>query len=109
MHGIGLALVAAALFGASTPASKLLLRHFGPFQLAGLLYLGAALGMWVPLARERRDGVSARWDPRSRWLLAGAIAAGGVVSSGAGWPGWLAAAWVAGACACWGSTTSSPR
>jgi hypothetical protein len=38
-----LAIGAAALFGAATPASKLLLAELTPFQLAGLLYLGAAL------------------------------------------------------------------
>jgi drug/metabolite transporter (DMT)-like permease len=38
------ALAAAALFGASTPACKLLVGRMGTFELAGLLYLGAALG-----------------------------------------------------------------
>jgi drug/metabolite transporter (DMT)-like permease len=38
------ALAAAALFGASTPACKLLVERLGTFELAGLLYLGAALG-----------------------------------------------------------------
>ena len=36
-------LIAAALFGVSTPTSKLLLGEVGPLTLAGLLYLGAAL------------------------------------------------------------------
>ena len=37
-------LAAAALFGASTPASKWLLdAQVGPLTLAGLLYLGAAV------------------------------------------------------------------
>jgi drug/metabolite transporter (DMT)-like permease len=37
-------LLAAALFGASTPASKLLLDEaVGPLTLAGLLYLGAGI------------------------------------------------------------------
>ena len=43
MYGLGLALLSAVLFGAATPASKLLLGSLEPFQLAGLLYLGAAL------------------------------------------------------------------
>ena len=38
-------LSAAALFGASTPASKWLLGGMGPLTLAGLLYLGAALAV----------------------------------------------------------------
>jgi len=44
-------LLAAALFGASTPASKLLLDDaVGPLTLAGLLYPGAALAT-LPFAR----------------------------------------------------------
>ena len=46
---VGLALLAAALFGAGVPASKVLLADLPPFQLAGLLYLGAALGV-APVA-----------------------------------------------------------
>ncbi len=160
MSGIGLALLSALLFGASTPASKLLLESLGPFQLAGLLYLGAALGMSLPLTRERQQGAFSRLDRKNRARLAGAvlfggvvgpvlllfglrltlagsvslllnlemaataalgvalfrehlgrlgwvgvagvIAAGMVVSAGAGWPGWAAAGLVAGACICWG-------
>lgn len=40
-----LALVAAALFGAATPLSKMLLGTMNPFMLAGLLYLGAGLSL----------------------------------------------------------------
>ena len=43
--GILLALVSAALFGASTPFSKLLLGAVDPWLMAGLLYLGAGLGL----------------------------------------------------------------
>ena len=43
--GVGYALAAAALFGASTPAAKLLLRDFSPLMLAALLYLGAAFAL----------------------------------------------------------------
>ena len=39
------ALAAAALFGAGTPAAKLLLGTTGPWLLAGLLYLGSGLGL----------------------------------------------------------------
>ncbi len=38
-------LAAAALFGSSPPVAKALLRDVGPLTLAGLLYLGAALGV----------------------------------------------------------------
>jgi drug/metabolite transporter (DMT)-like permease len=49
-----LALVAALLFGISTPISKLLLRDVNAFLLAGLLYLGAALGLLPFVIRGRR-------------------------------------------------------
>ncbi len=43
--GIGYALGAAALFGASTPAAKLLLGELSPLMLSALLYLGAAVAL----------------------------------------------------------------
>ncbi len=56
MYGLLLALLSAFLFGASTPASKVLLGSLQPFQLAGLLYLAAAIGMAPVVALERRRG-----------------------------------------------------
>jgi len=73
-----LAVVSAALFGAATPASKLLLAELTPFQLAGLLYLGAALGV---LPTARRSGglrVPARGDRANRARLLGAVTCGGI-------------------------------
>lgn len=43
--GIALALLSAGLFGASTPLAKLLLGSVDPSMLAGLLYLGAGIGL----------------------------------------------------------------
>lgn len=43
--GVPLALGSALLFGASTPFSKLLLGTVDPWLLAGLLYMGAGLGL----------------------------------------------------------------
>jgi drug/metabolite transporter (DMT)-like permease len=43
--GVPLALASAALFGAAAPLSKLLLNAVSPFMLAGLMYLGAGLGL----------------------------------------------------------------
>lgn len=43
--GAALALLSAALFGASTPLAKILLGQMEPWLLAGLLYLGAGLGL----------------------------------------------------------------
>lgn len=72
-----LCLAAAALFGAATPASKALLNDSGPLMLAGLLYLGAALGV---LPFSLRGGSPDRWrDRRNVRRLAGATLFGGVV------------------------------
>ena len=81
-HGIALALGSAVLFGASTPASKLLLGSLGAFHLADLLYLGAALGMGLPLLRERWGGTKQRLDSRNRMRLAGAVLLGGIAGRG---------------------------
>ena len=70
-------LAAALLFGASTPLSKALLEHTGPFTLAGLLYLGAALGV-APFALRGGTHVLRR-DPRERRRLMSAVLFGGVL------------------------------
>ena len=43
--GVQLALASAALFGAAAPFAKLLLGAMEPQFLAGLLYLGAGVGL----------------------------------------------------------------
>jgi len=42
-----MALAAAFLFGASTPTAKLLVREISPQMLAGLLYLGSGVGLFL--------------------------------------------------------------
>lgn len=80
--GIPLALAAAALFGATPLASKLLLGSVGPVMLAGLLYLGAGLGLalWSALRRTARSPAADAPLRRADlpWLAA-AIAMGGVL------------------------------
>ena len=76
---VGLALVAAALFGAATPASKALLRELDPFQLAGLLYLGAALGV-APLALRAGPRALRPRGRASARRLAGVVALGGALA-----------------------------
>ena len=50
--GILLALTSAILFGASTPFAKLLLGSVAPWMMAGLLYIGAGIGLaCIHLAR----------------------------------------------------------
>jgi drug/metabolite transporter (DMT)-like permease len=41
------AILAAILFGASTPATKVLLGKIDSWLLAGLLYLGSAIGLII--------------------------------------------------------------
>jgi len=79
VSAVALALVAALLFGASAPVCKVLLGDAGPFQIAGLLYLGAAL-VTLPLQLREPDRV-ALWklDSRNQLRLVGAIAAGGIL------------------------------
>ncbi len=74
---IALALFAAALFGAGVPASKVLLAGLSSFQLAGLLYLGAAIGV-APAALLSGGLRLPRAGDRNRLRLVAAIAAGGV-------------------------------
>jgi len=80
------ALIAAALFGASTPLAKLLLGDLPPIGLAGLLYLGSGLGLLaVRLATRLWRGTNgpAPEAPLAvsdyPWL-AGAVIAGGIVA-----------------------------
>jgi drug/metabolite transporter (DMT)-like permease len=51
--GIAAALGAALLFGASTPLAKRLLVETSPWLLAGLLYVGSGLGLFI-LRRVRQ-------------------------------------------------------
>jgi drug/metabolite transporter (DMT)-like permease len=76
---IGLAFLAAAMFGAATPASKVLLADFPPFQLGGILYLGAALAV-SPLVLL--SGVKAPWHfgRKSGLCLLGSLTFGGVLA-----------------------------
>ncbi len=80
--GVLYALASAALFGASTPAAKLLLGSLDPFMLAGLLYFGAGIGVtalrWVAPAVAPRSAAEAALTRRDAPWLAGAIVAGGV-------------------------------
>lgn len=79
--GVGAALVAAILFGASTPFAKRLLGEGGvsPQLLAGLLYLGSGVGLSLLFALRggaRAEAPLARAD--LPWL-AGAVLFGGVL------------------------------
>jgi drug/metabolite transporter (DMT)-like permease len=78
------ALLAAALFGATTHLAKTLLGSLSPFMVAGLFYLGSGVGLAVGiLVRHLRRTTGDRQNgsriqvAEVPWLL-GAIAAGGV-------------------------------
>ena len=76
---VGAALAAACLFGAATPASKALLQNVRPQALAGLLYIGAAIGVLPVIFRERSFQLPWRAGRRTGLLLAGAVVSGGVL------------------------------
>jgi drug/metabolite transporter (DMT)-like permease len=79
--GVPLALASAALFGVLPPLSKLLLASINPFMLAGLLYLGAGIGMafykFGRMAARRAASEASLQRSDIPWL-AGAVAAGGI-------------------------------
>src|SRR4051812_37969773 len=78
-RGAFLGLAAAALFGLSTPVAKLLLGGISPVLLAGILYLGATLGLWLhrALAGAGKEAPLTRKDlPK----LASVVLAGGIAA-----------------------------
>jgi drug/metabolite transporter (DMT)-like permease len=80
--GIPLALLSAALFGASTPLAKLMLGGVAPWVMAGLLYLGAGIGLAAVHFSRAALCLPAVEAPLRRsdvpWLAA-VIAAGGIL------------------------------
>jgi len=84
MHaGVIHAMLAALLFGASTPFSKMLLGAAQPGTLAGLLYLGSGLGLLLcfglrSLLQRQGEEQPARISRQDLPWFAGAVLAGGV-------------------------------
>ena len=81
-QGVILALLAATLFGASTPFAKALVGDVHPIVLAGLLYAGSGVGLGVVHVLRLyvvRKGQAMSWPSRHDWgWLATAIITGGV-------------------------------
>lgn len=77
--GAGVALLAAALFGASTPLSKLLVGEVRPVLLAGLLYLGSGIGLSLVILFRGKGRTEARLTRRDAPWLGGAALFGGVM------------------------------
>ena len=76
--GVAAALGAALLFGAGTPLAKLLLHSVNPWLLAGLLYLGSGLGLW--LYRRLTGAPKVHLTRAEMPWLAAAIGCGGVAA-----------------------------
>ena len=79
-----LALLAALLFGASAPFSKLLLIDFKPIQLAGFLYLGSGLGLSLiklfQVTLFKHENYEAKINKNEIKWLAGAVICGGILA-----------------------------
>ena len=80
--GVPLAILSAFLFGASTPLAKALLGTVDPWLLAGLLYLGAGLGLAILHGARGALRLAPPEAPLRRsdapWL-AGVVVSGGIV------------------------------
>ncbi|MBW2539645.1 MAG: EamA family transporter [Deltaproteobacteria bacterium] len=72
--------ISAVLFGAAVPACKLLLNTFRPFQLAGLIYLGIAVGILPLIIREHTLVKPGRPALKTDRKLFGMIIFGSIVS-----------------------------
>lgn len=77
------AILAAVLFGASTPAAKVLLGKIDPWLLAGLLYLGSAIGLIVIFflqAISKKEALKEASLKNRDWgWLVGAVLLGGMI------------------------------
>lgn len=78
-EGILSALLAACLFGASTPLAKLLLPKMDPVLMAGLLYLASGIGLGAyRLFRSHNRALRSKEAPLTRadwpWLAAAVLA-----------------------------------
>jgi drug/metabolite transporter (DMT)-like permease len=71
-------LLSGFLFGIATPLSKLLLDGLNSFQLAGLLYLGAALAM-IPFILKQGSQIKMLFNTGSKPKTLGIIFFGGIL------------------------------
>lgn len=79
------AVASAVLFGMGTPFAKLLLGDLPPVALAGLLYLGALVGLSLydifrRITSDQQEVSKSRLGRNDAPWLAGAIVAGGIVA-----------------------------
>jgi drug/metabolite transporter (DMT)-like permease len=74
--GVRAALASALLFGAGTPIAKILLEEVSPWLLAGLLYTGSGIGLYLYRLIARSKKV--RLQRHELLPLAGAVFFGGI-------------------------------
>jgi len=74
-----LALLSAALFGINTPLNKVLLSDINPVFLAGLLYLGASIGLLPVILIRRELPHLLNLNRINRIRLSGSILLGGIL------------------------------
>jgi len=79
IRSIVIGLLAGLLFGIATPLSKILLSDFNSFQLAGLLYFGAAIAFSPFIIKNRKIEFSAIKQTNKKLHLTGVIVFGGIL------------------------------
>ncbi len=79
IRSIVIGLLAGLLFGIATPLSKILLSDFNSFQLAGLLYFGAAIAFSPFIIKHRKIEFSALKQTGKKIYLVGVIFFGGIL------------------------------
>jgi drug/metabolite transporter (DMT)-like permease len=77
--GFFTAILAALLFSTAAPLGKPLLAYLNDFQFAGLLYLGASLGVSLILIRQKTFQFPWKLQRRDSFKLIGAIIFGGIL------------------------------
>jgi drug/metabolite transporter (DMT)-like permease len=76
-------IIAAALFAASAPFSKLILNGMSPLQLAGVLYLGSGISLLIVKLIQKLSHTatgSARLEKTDYPWLVGAVISGGILA-----------------------------
>lgn len=74
-----IAFLSALFFGTATPLSKPLLDYLTSYQLAGLLYLGACVGVILPMRKARTYMPVWQMDRKNKLYLLGAVIFGGIL------------------------------
>jgi len=74
-----LALLSAALFGITTPVNKFLLSDINPFLLAGLLYLGASIGLFPVILVRKELPHLFKLNRSNQLRLSGSVILGGIL------------------------------